>query len=169
MRLWPKLEMNYLGKNPRLDVSYDSDDSDQSFILADSKKQFIKNPRNGVWIVDITEEESLQSKSTKGSVKKGAWAALKLEFFRVFECSCQIEFRDISYVGNELCAMAYCKECPCEIDFSTFLERKYLRIMVNKFDFNAKHSQNKLKVTGRMKILNHPCIVQLCGQVAIAS
>lgn len=141
------MRMGYVCENPRLDESKESDDNDKSFTLTDS----MKNPRNGIWIVDITNEESLQSASSKGSVKKGMRAALKLEFYRVFECSCQIEFNNISSVANELNAIAFCKECPCEVDFSTFSERKFLRIMVRHFDHNAKHSQNKLKVTGKLK------------------
>lgn len=138
----------YVGKNPRLDVSTDSN---ESFALNDLDTVPIKNPKNGIWIVDIGDELSLQSTSTKGSARKGMRAALKLEFYRVFECSCLIEFRNISAVENEMQAMAFCKECTCEIHFSTFSDRKFLRIMVDKFDMNAKHSQNKLKVTGKLK------------------
>lgn len=78
-------------------------------------------------------------------------AALKLEFYRIFECSCRIEFRNISSTDKELYAMAFCKECPGEVEYQSFSNRNMLRIMVQKFDFNKEHSNKKTKLTGILK------------------
>lgn len=145
------MKMKYTNGSAALRHDSSDEEKDPSYVLTHSECLTIKNPQNGIWIVDITEEPSLQYPTSKASFKKGMRAALKLEFYRIYECSCLIEFRNINSVRKELHAMAFCKECPCEVEYKTFSDRKFLRIVVNKLDISKKHSQNKLKVSGKLK------------------
>lgn len=145
------IDKNYISKGSSNKKISSEENVDPEFVLTPTQASLITNPKNGIWIVDISNEESLQQKSSKNVYQKGMVAALRLEFFRVHECSCQIEFRNIKSIDKELYAFAYCKECPGEIEYQTFSGRKLLRIMVSKFKLDAKHSNRKSKLTGGLK------------------
>lgn len=144
-------EKGYICSQPTKSKERNDEDIDPDYGLNPTGTVIINNPKNAVWIVDISAEECLQQKTSKNVYQRGMAAALKLEFFRIFECSCQIEFRNITSTDKELHAMAYCKECPGEVEYQSFSGRAMLQIKVQKFDFNKEHSTKKTKVTGTFK------------------